>query len=179
MLTFRQYILESATGNYVSTDLASDLPTFGLSEKYPNANICPKYDQHVTLIYSKDTNIPLGRVAKFLKTEPQKFRAVISDVAAFDSPAKDGERDASTCAIVLKLDSPELKAVHEGLKQIGLKHSYEDFSPHISLIYGFPRADKEECLNFIRKQITGELSVDLRSFNNNKIIKDWAEKLKD
>jgi 2'-5' RNA ligase len=177
MLTFRQYIIESANGNYVSTDVATDLPNFGLDAKYPDANITPRIDQHVTLIYSKETNIPLGKVEKFLKTCPQKFTATIKDVAAFDSVPKDGERDESKCAIVLKLDSSDLKAIHDGLKGIGLKHSYPDFSPHITLIYGFPRDQKEECMKFIKDQIKDNMTINLKHINNNKIIKDWAEKL--
>lgn len=177
MMTFRQYIVESANGNYVSTDIASDLPDFGLVKKYPDANITPKFDQHVTLMYSPTTNTPLGRVEKFLKTCPKKFNATIYDVAAFDSPAKDGERDANKCAIVLKLKSDELKTMHQGLKGIGLVHTYDDFSPHITLVYGFPIDQKEECLKFIKDQISTDMDIELRGTNNNKIIKDWADKL--
>lgn len=179
MLTFRQYIIESATGNYVSIDVSSDLPSFGLPEKYPDANVCPRHDQHVTLIYSKGTNIPLGKVAKFLKTLPEKFTATVSDVAAFDAVPKDGERDENLCTIVLKLKSPELNQVHEGLKKIGLTHSYEDFSPHVSLMYGFPRDKKDECLEFVREQIKQNMEVKLKDFKNNKIIENWADKLKE
>ncbi len=179
MLTFRQYIIESNTGNYVSVDVASDLPSFGLPEKYPDANVCPRHDQHVTLIYSPNTNMPLGKVDKFLKTLPKSFTATVSDVAAFDAVPKNGERDGNKCTIVLKLKSPELKEVHDGLKGIGLTHTYEDFSPHVSLIYGFPRDRKDECLEFIRSQIKDGMTVKLKDFNNNKIIKDWSSTLKD
>jgi len=177
MLTFRQYITEENTGNYVSVDVASDLPSFGLPEKYPDYKVCSRHDQHVTLIYSPTTNMPLGKVAKFLKTLPSSFKATVSDVAAFDAVPKDGERDENACTIVLKLKSPELNGIHDDLKKLGLKHTYDEFSPHVSLIYGFPRDKKEECLEFIRLQIKDGLSVSLRDFKNNKIIKNWADKL--
>lgn len=178
MLTFKQFLLESAGGNYVSIDLDTELPDFGLTKMYPNAKLCQFKDQHVTLVYSKETSVPLPKVQQYLDNSCPKFiHANVIECAAFDSIPKDGERDENLCTVVIKIKSPDLVVVHEGLKSLGLKHSYDEFSPHISLIYDFPRSDKDAALAHINKLIDGGTIVKLSGYKNDKIKTDWTSKL--
>ena len=52
-----------------------------------------------------------------------------------------GMRDSKWYAFTLILDCPEIIQLHENYKQLGFKHSYPDFLPHMSLIY---RPSEEE-----------------------------------
>jgi hypothetical protein len=174
--TFKEYLAESAKGNYVSINVASPLPDFKLEQMYGGSKVCEFGDQHVTLIYSTGSDVPLSRVDRFIELLPKTVQATVIGVEAFDAVPKDGERDENLCTIVLTLKSEQLDKIYEGLLCLGMKHSYPEFSPHISLMYGFERERKEECLEYLRSRISG-LTVELAGYKNSIIVKDWADKL--
>lgn len=175
MLTFKQYLLESG-GNYASIDLAEPLPDMNLAKRYGGSKVCDFHDQHVTLIYSKDSNVSQNKVADYLG-RIESIEAKVTGVAAFDSVPKDGERDENLCTIVLKIDSPELEKIHTDLSDMGMTHSYKEYSPHISLLYDFPRDDKDEVMKYIATKIPVGHIVKLSGFKNDVIKKNWTAKL--
>lgn len=140
MKTFKEYLVESNTGNYVCID-CEDLSNFwrnvGLSEP-TTGNSPPEGDYHCTLIYSKDVSKDPKKVLKALKSWENfqnEEKCVVKSYDCFDSTPKDGTRDAAKSCLVMKLDSAYLNACNEFLKSIGLTHSYAEYSPHVTLRY--------------------------------------------
>lgn len=173
MISFRQYLSEAAAGNYVSINVESPVEVSDLSKNFPYAKICSGKNQHVTLIYSVSTNLSTPKIKAIL---PDKtIAAVISAIDAFDSSAKDGKRDSETCAIVAKIDSKELVTIHEKLKELGLIHSYEEFSPHISLMYEVSMTDKTRAIDFVKSCIGTK--VTLGGYIIQAIDTNWVSKL--
>lgn len=168
-------------GNYVSINNTTKLPDMKLEQLFGGSHVCDFSDQHVTLIYSKTTSVTLSQVAKVIATFPSKIEADVVGVDAFDStPKDDGNRSIEECTIVLKLKSDELTKVHKKLKAVGLEHSYDEFSPHISLLYDIPIDQKKKALDTVGKFIHEKnIKVTLSGYNNNKIIKDWHKKAKE
>jgi 2'-5' RNA ligase len=180
--TFKEFLTEAKEpmGNYVSIDNTTELPDMKLEQHFGGSHVCDFKDQHVTLIYSKETSVPLNNIASVIKNFPVIVKANVSGVAAFDSlPKEDGSRDVKECTIVLKLKSEVLNKIHKQLKSAGLEHSYDEFSPHISLLYNLPIEEKQKAIDLISKYISKKpITVQLSGYKNNKIIKDWHEKVK-
>lgn len=177
MKTFKEFLIESATGNYVSIDVIGGIVIPVLEKVFPDATVCKPAAQHVTLIYSTGTDASMGNVKQLLKPYFKKITVDIIGVAAFDAVPKEGQRDEDLCTIVVKIHSDVLVEIHERLKAFGLKHSYPEFSPHISILYNFPRSDKKKAIDLIEDWIKENKStVELSNFNVNPIIDNWSEK---
>jgi 2'-5' RNA ligase len=172
MITFKEYLLESCMGNYVSVDVSKPMIIKGLAEKFPTSKICID-EQHATLMYSETTEVLEKKIQEFLKEYAGGFEANLKSVAAFDSPDT-----VETCAIVVKIECDTLNKLHEGLKALGMKHSYPDFQPHISVMYKTPKEDKDAALAFVRAGIKKDQTITLKGFNVDPIDKEWASKLK-
>jgi hypothetical protein len=176
MLSFREYLLESVKGNYVSVDVERPLIIPDLAEKFPTAKLCID-EQHATLMYSETTNISDKIIQDFLANYSKPFKVNLGAVEAFDSPTDDDSK-SELCAIVVKIESNLLSDIHSGLKKLGLKHSYTDFQPHISVLYKLPMADKSAALSYVRDHIDKNMSIMLKGYNIDAIDKSWISKLK-
>jgi 2'-5' RNA ligase len=176
MLSFREYLLESVKGNYVSIDVDKPLIIPNLAEKFPTAKICID-EQHATLMYSETTDIADETIRDFLAQYYKPFKVKLGNVEAFDSPTDDGSK-SELCAIVVKIESSILSEIHSGLKKLGLKHSYTDFQPHISVLYKLPMTDKDAALSYVRDNIENGAELMLKGYNVDPINKSWASKLK-
>jgi len=138
MKTFKDYLIESAGGNYVCID-APDLSDFwyrfGLQEPI-SGEAPPNKDYHCTLIFSKGTDINPKRVKSYIDTYfPKTVSAEVHGFECFDSIPKDGERDIAKSCIVMELDSTVLREMHKELKDLGLSHSYPEFRAHVTIRY--------------------------------------------
>lgn len=91
--------------------------------------INPDDDFHVTLMYSKESSIS-QEAAQRLNKPDAVYKATIK---GFDILGGD--------ALVLVLESPELQERFKELS-IFLKHSFDEYLPHMSIKYG---ATREEC----------------------------------
>lgn len=80
-------------------------------------------DIHVTLMYSEDKGNPMIPPSSDLE-----YKASASKFALF-GPNKD--------CLVIKLDSDDLKNRHNQLLAHGFIHSYDEYSPHITLSYNY------------------------------------------
>jgi 2'-5' RNA ligase len=176
MLSFREYLMESVKGNYVSIDVDRPLIIPSLAEKFPTAKICID-EQHATLMYSETTDIADETIKAFLSKYSKPFKINLGTVEAFDSPMDDGSK-SELCAIVVKIESNLLSEIHSGLKKLGLKHSYADFQPHISVLYKLPMADKNAALSCVRDNIEKGAELMLKGYNIDAIDKSWASKIK-
>ncbi len=108
----------------------------------------PQGEMHATLMYSKNASI----------------NGMADTLAAYDAIIS-GEPEiigkAPYRALVVKLESSELKARHEQLKLMGGVHSYDDFLPHISIKYD-PTDEDLELLK--ANQIDGTIRLIGESF---------------
>ena len=179
MKTFLQFLSESeASGNYVSIGLKSPLIVPKLEPMFGGSFVCDPKDQHVTLIYSKSTDVSKSRVLSALH-HWDTVEAEIGDVAAFDAVPKNGERAKDETTIVVKIKSKVLDEIHERLKSdLGLKHSYEDYSPHISLLYNLPISEKQRALDYISKWLksSGPKTIELYGWVSDNIKENWHSK---
>lgn len=151
MKPFKSFLEEETmSGNYVSIGLKTpaNLPKMDIK----TGKVLDSKDHHVTIMYSRDTDVPhedvMSQVNKAIKGH---VVAKASGFEAFDSPDGDGS------ALVLKLDSPELDTIHKNLKEMGLKHSYRAYKPHLSIAYG---VDSQEA-----KKLVGSLNNGFKPFD--------------
>ena len=170
-LTFKEYLVESAAGNYVAVAVVDPIIVPGLAEKFPTSKICIA-DQHATLMYSETTEVPTAKIKQLLSKYDKPFNGILGTIEAFDSPTAPG-----CCAIVVKIKGEQINKIHEELKALGLKHSYADFQPHVSLMYKTPLEEKEAALAYIRENLKA-VPVKFSEYTVNPIDKNWADKVK-
>ena len=145
MITFKQYLIQSTSGNYVSLDV--DNPEIDLDLK--SGTVVPPGKHHVTLMYSEGTDVPKDKIKKGIEWMTGSRTAKSHSVDVFDS-----DDDPTKGCIVLDIDSDHLHNIHEELRRIGLRHSYQEFKPHVTLAYG---VDIDEA-----KRIAKELNAKLK-----------------
>jgi hypothetical protein len=180
MVTFRQYLIEATgTGNYVSIDVEPS--TIIPMHIAPSTGTpVPMEKRHVTIIYSKESRVNPAEVKSWLTLHcVQTIVAEGVEFAAFDSIPKDGERDEKKATLVLKLKCNELVRIHEKLKDMGMAHSYPDFSPHVSVCY---EVDQDECHKIVpalnSKLQSSPISVVLTRYHSDYICENWVKSLK-
>lgn len=174
MLNFKSWLAESAaSGNYVAINVRSGIVIPSIGEVFGESHVCSPEDQHITLMYSTDTNIKKAVIVNTL-SRWDEIDASMDSVDAFDG------KDSDTCTIVIKVNSPKLTEMYDDLVQIGLKHSYPTFTPHISVLYNIPRDQKEKAILLVGDWVKENAgSVSLSGFNVNAIIKNWADTIND
>lgn len=150
-------------GNYVSIDTQLEDLGLPLGEK----GVFTK-SPHVTLMYSKSTNIPDASVNKVVGSFPEKVSATFGGVKIFD----DGD---DKHAVVLGLVSDELHTMHGALSTVGLKHSYDDYEPHVTYAYNMSRPEAE-ILKTELEAIYGtkDTTFNLSGYKVKAVQKNWA-----
>lgn len=168
---FTEWRKQKHAGNYVSVDVLG-LPTDLIKGVDGSINRSP----HITLMYSPKTSILPEKIDSVLKNfdVSGKYGTVVSS-EVFDSPSKDGEQDKKLGCIVLKVNMPELDKIHQSLKDAGCKHTYDDFTPHATLMYNVPIDQAKSAVDTINKNL-GVVKLKLGKFNNEPIDKDWENK---
>lgn len=166
MLTFKQFLLEAQdtkTGNYVQLD--SEFPDF--VDDISISSGCKSRRAHITLVYSKEQTQDVDKILKLMNKEFDD-----SGEADFDRAACfDGEGD--TACVVLKLRSDVLHRMHNRLIQIGdIVHSYDEFSPHLTIFYDVDRAEAHKLAAHINKNYRS-LKIKFQGFDSTTIIQDW------
>lgn len=174
MISFRQYTESADTGKGNYASIKCKFPDI-IAEVNPNTGKINK-DPHVTLIYSKESDLDPSNVLETLNKNKGIIVAEVIGAAKFDSTPKEGERDDNLACIVLKLKSQKLDRIHKDLKEMGLTHSYPDFSPHLTLYYN---VDREEAENWVKtlnknKDVIGSM-IELKGFESANIITGWNE----
>ena len=166
--SFKDYHKENNPGNYAAINVEK-LPDFDLSSFQGQINTEP----HITLIYSKDSAVPLDRIQKILDNHHLSGQEVeIIDVKIFDALDK-GE---STGCVVLGVHSPELNKVHQDLLSVGCQHSYPKFEAHATMIYDASLDDCKKIKEMLTASVVGQ-KLKLTDYKNNVIKKDWAKSL--
>lgn len=167
MKSFKSFLEEEPmTGNYVSIGLnkPANLPKMDIK----TGKILDSKDHHVTIMYSRDSNVPHEDVLSKVKSQIDgHVVAKASGFAAFDSP------DDTGSALVLKLDSPELNTIHKNLKEMGLQHSYKAYKPHLSIAYGVDTNEAKELVGSLNKEFKS-FDVHLAGIEAEPIVKNWS-----
>ncbi len=178
MISFKQYLLEqAATGNYMSIGVeAPGISLRSLPYGIPDDGYeCEPGKQHVTLIYSELSSInPATLLAEVSETFSSSILAEIDHFTCFDALPKDGERDENKCTIVAKLNAPMLQEIHQYLVARGCRHSYDEYSPHLSLWYDCDRNKGRELAEKLNKYYQVP-NVVLQYYKSDVIKKDWAK----
>lgn len=123
MKTLKEFLAEKANNSlYVAMKLHPDSADMlqGIIDKHKIPNPLHKDDLHTTLMYSENKNID-----GYKNDDCKCCSAKISGIDSFDGGN----------ALVLKLDSPELQARHKELADAGAQHSFNEYTPHITLSY--------------------------------------------
>lgn len=145
MLSFIEYLNEVYSvgpGNYVALYCNQvNIP----SHLLPPSGKQPGSEAHITLIYSRGTNVDHSLIRRVCDMVGQEHKLVPHRFDCFDSIPKDGERDENLATLVLKVSNPTVEAIHESLKSLGCVHSYPEFSPHITIAY---QVDRDECYEY-------------------------------
>lgn len=171
MLSFRQYVkylkeaTDTKTGNYVSVDAA--FPEFVQQLKKNSGTL--SNNAHITLVYSKEQTQDPDEILRMLNSKFNSTGVVDFDCAA----CFDGEDD--TACVVLKLKSDKLQEIHDALISIGdIKHSYDDYSPHLTIFYD---VDKDEAAEMVDHINTNHKNFNIRfqGFDSTTVIKDWQK----
>lgn len=173
MKSYADWVKDNNPGNYVSVDVTG-LPTNFVSA-LPGI-VTPQ--AHVTLMYSKNSHVPLEHIAYVLKRRPIIGTTLpVVGVSVFDSPSKDdGTRDEKVGCIVLNIHSDALNDIHAHLTRLGCKHSYPNFEPHATLIYDCPIEQCNITANEIRKALeTTSIMLTCTKMNNEHIKENWAK----
>ena len=175
MTSFKEFHAANNPGNYVSVDVEG-LPLHLVRALPGKHNTKP----HITLMYSKESAVPLEHVNFILRRWERILgtSVQVTGVDVFDSVPKDGTRDTTLGCIVLKITDSRVESIHQQLLSYGMKHSYVPFSAHATLIYDCELSQCKTVAEEIKKSLQTEpILLKLTKFNNQHIIKDWAEKL--
>lgn len=168
MKSFAEWLKDNNPGNYVSVGLGN-LPTH-LVEDLPG-KINP--EPHATLMYSKQSGVPVPVVAEMLKKHD------LSGQAANVTGAKcfpDSKEPGLSC-VVLTLDHPSLHAIHQDLGALGAKHSFYPFEPHATLMYQIPTELAEQRAKELNETVKGT-QLPFGEYENHHINEGWVDSLK-
>jgi hypothetical protein len=171
MKTFKEWMKETNKGNYVSVNVTG-LPLHLVSTLPGKVNPEP----HITLMYSKESSVPLSHVDYVLKRKSLDGQTLmVTGVDVFDDKDDEGNTKEQTGCLVLKVHSPTLNDIHNHLMRLGCKHSYADFKPHATLIYGCPLEQCKIAAKEIQQHINDGMFLTCNGYNNNHIIENWAD----
>jgi 2'-5' RNA ligase len=183
MLKFKDYIAmimeEEAgvpKGNYVS--MKTDLPTVPEDLKPESGTIVPLEKAHITLIYSAASDRDPRNVTNWISQFQDKdFSLKITEIACFDSVPKEGEeRSGDKACVVCKVSNPDVTKIHRMLKNHGLEHSYDEFSPHVTLFYDVDRDEAYTLKDKLNKILPG-LKLNANGITSEFIDKDFVKKI--
>lgn len=126
-------------------------------------------DPHITLVYSKESSVDKN---KLLKSLQQSFKDYgVAEITGADSF---GKEDNKAC-IVVKLKSPQLNKINVALCSFGdIKHSYDEFSPHLTLFYDVNQEEADYWVKWLNMRIKGQM-IEFKGFESTNIIEDWNE----
>lgn len=121
-LTFKEYYNTLKYGSYIAVtpDEKSKEKIKDIIKKLKIKNPIDINDIHVTLMYSEGKGIP-----EFFPYPDAVYEGIGCGLAIFGD------------ALVIRLISPDLHQRFEDLSYRGFKHTYDPYSPHISLSYDY------------------------------------------
>lgn len=121
--SFKYYYNSLKHGTYVAASPTEETveQIKKLQKRLNLKNPIPEDELHVTIMYSRRGSPDLTPSDTYKVANPSTFKLY-------------GEN--KNC-LVLVLDSPDLEMRHAQLSQYGLAHSFDEYSPHITLTYDY------------------------------------------
>lgn len=172
MKSYSDWVRETNPGNYVSVDVIG-LPLQLVSALPGQTNDKP----HITLMYSKESSVPLDHVA-YVLSRKKVIETIIPVIDVSIFPDSESTPEQKLGCIVLKVRHPMLNDIHEHLLRIGCKHSFTPFEPHATLIYKCPIEQCELALDDIKKIIAADgIFLTCTKYNNEVVNKNWVKDL--
>lgn len=126
--------------------------------------LTPPTEYHTTIIYGRDTVMSYAKaqiVASNPSTSREPITGYVEKLAYWDGHDKTGY-------LVAIIQSPALKAIHEKWIAAGARHSFEDYTPHITIAQELPDPFKVDNLKIVMKNINlylrrNELGITFKS----------------
>lgn len=179
MLSFKEYLLESATnGNYVCA--YSNPPPIPNEFLPKSGKIVPVGKHHITLVYSQFSEVDSRILSNLISMLPPELELVVTGADCFDSKDAEGNTtDKST--LVVKVKNKFVDNLHASLISLGMQHSYDQFEQHVTIAYD---VDMDEChklaadINMWLQEWAEPLKIYTTSYHSEGIEKNWAETLK-
>lgn len=169
MKSFKQLMLESTGGNYVS--MMVDDPKINI--EISSGTIVPPGKHHVTLMYSEGSDIPEERIRKKIEWMTGNRSVVSKKAEVFDS-----QEDPSLGCVVLTVESYHLHNIHGELRRLGMKHSYSEFKPHVTLAYDVDIEEARRVANDLNKTLsTTPCVLILHGLEVAPIKENWSDSL--
>lgn len=135
--------LDSGTYVWCDTDATTTVKLQAFCHMFQKAGLdfLNATEFHTTVMYSKDN----PDIMEF--PQPQKLRGLITNACQLGD------------YLVLKLDSPSLQRTHKQLLKLGFSHSFDDYTPHISV------AKIEESELRVAKQTINKINKELQNMD--------------
>lgn len=171
----KETVKESVTaGNYVAID-APDLDQvwdlFGIKSPKTGSSP-PRGDYHCTLMYSKDTSLCPKDSLEKLNSVGCAY-PIVAGVTGFDV-----FDDGTKAALVAKLSAVNLHKLHDVCRGIGMKHSYPEYSPHITLRYGMKPEEAHAYAEYLNSQPVPDggfhFTVELHTLRSETVNEDYV-----
>jgi 2'-5' RNA ligase len=162
------FLSEAKTGDYASVkaEIAQKILDAVEEAKF-SVDPIAKDKLHCTLCYSIGTAADHKKIQAYLDSLTMPISGSVTHLTKFDALPKDGERAKDECTIVMEVDCKELDKIHSTLKKMGMKHSYDEFRPHVSLVYDVPIKEATSKM----KEIEDKIKNTMVKFNHPTIEK--------
>lgn len=112
---------------------------------------------HCTITYSR-RHVPVENVQPILDMwdpkQVEKCRAV--RVEAFGNPSATKPGQPPVNALVLVLDAQLLEAMHKATIDMGCSFDYNEYHPHVTLLYGVPANEAAAACKVIQEALDAE-----------------------
>lgn len=171
--TFKQWLTESAAGNYLS--LACELPKFKEIESLRSGKAPDETKSHITVMYSKNSSLDSEQLLRDIEAQWKPSYATIIGFDCFDG----SEKGEDTGCIVAKVDCPMAEHLHQTLKvAYGLQHSYPQFAAHVTLAYDVDLIEARNITALLKEKY-GRRAMKLTTgkLTSQTIDKNWSDKL--
>lgn len=112
---------------------------------------------HCTIAYSR-VHVPLTTLQPVLELWDSKRgdKVRCTEVRAFNNPSAAQPGQPPVAALVLVLDCDMMTAMHEACKALGCSYDYNEYVPHVSLLYSVPLDSATEAVKRIQKALDAE-----------------------
>lgn len=138
-------------GNYVAINVDTNaFDILGLANDLP-------YAPHITLMCSPNTNLSHDELAQMV--DNMSSIELARTTSLHPSDANMFDNDEGSYSVVLLVDHSCLRYTHQLLKLRGLRHTYPEYQPHLSLAYGVPELQAKELVRLVELQLD---KIDIR-----------------
>lgn len=168
MKSFAEWMKDNNPGNYVSVGL-DGLPTHLVDDLPGKVNPEP----HATLMYSKNSGVPIPVVQQILDKHRLDGQAAIATGAkAFPDSSEPG-----LSCVVLTLEHPVFHGINQELTALGAKHSFHPFEPHATLMYQIPTDLAIKRAEELSEKVR-DMQLPFKDFENHIINEGWVNSIK-